>query len=144
MRLNSEFSLFATLLVAVALLAGCESKNDPYGRRPVSGTITFQGELLESGVIDFLPTGDGHGAGARAMIQVGKYAVPREQGLLPGQYRVVIVSPEENTTDPPVGPPGMQLPPPGIERIPAEYNIKSHVIVEVTAREDNQFDFKLE
>ena len=104
MRLNSEFSLSATLLVAVALLAGCGSKDkDPYGRRPLSGTITFQGELLESGVIDFLPTGDGHGAGARAMIQVGKYAVPREQGLLPGQYRVVIVSPEENTTTDPVG-----------------------------------------
>ena len=78
------------------------------------------------------------------MIQVGKFAVPREQGLLPGQYRVVIVSPEENTTDPPVGPPGMKLPPPGIERIPAEYNTKSQVIVEVSATKDNQFDFTLE
>ena len=129
-------------LLAALLLVGCEGK-DPYGRQPISGTITFQGTVLQSGVIDFLPAMDGQRAGTRAMIEGGKYAVPAEHGLMPGHYRVTITSPETNTTDPPAGPPGMAMPPLGKERIPAKYNTQSRLVVEVTATEKNEFDFAI-
>jgi len=130
------------LTFLLAALSGC-GKTDPYGRLSLSGTVTFRGQPLDKGVIDFLPP-DPQGNGARAMIQDGKYRIPREQGLPPGTYRVLIASPEANTTDPPAGPPGMKMPPLGKERIPARYNRDSQETVEVRLDADNRFDFTIE
>ena len=127
----------------IAILGGCSEAADPHGRQSLSGTITFEGQPLDAGVIDFLPTGSSQTAGARALVQNGQYSVPSQQGVMPGTYRVVITSPEENTTDPPAGPPGMEMPPPGTERIPAEYNTESEQTVQVSATGDNQFDFTI-
>lgn len=142
-RSHAAWNARLLFVAALTILGGCAEAEDPYGRLSLSGTITFQGEPLDAGVIDFLPTASDTTAGARAMIQDGSYTVPSSQGLMPGVYRVVITSAEDNSTGPPVGPPGMEMPPLGVERIPAEFNTASEKTVEATKSGDNVFDFTI-
>jgi hypothetical protein len=128
---------------AAVAAAGCGAAQDPHGRQPVSGTVTFQGTPLDAGTIEFLPPDPGKGLSARTLIRAGKYQVPREQGLPPGTYRVLITSPVGDEKAEPVGPPGMKMPPLGSERIPARYNTQSKETVEVRAGEENTFDFTI-
>jgi hypothetical protein len=132
-------------VVLACLLAGvgCASE-DPHGRVSVTGTVTFEGRPLDTGVIEFLPSEPQQGVSARAMIKDGRFAVPRSQGLPPGTYRVVISSPEPNPTAGPAGPPGMKMPPPGRERIPARYNRESRETVVVRSDAANRFDFTID
>jgi hypothetical protein len=132
-------------LVWLALLValGCGEAKDPHGRLPLSGTVTFQGKPLDAGTIEFLPPNPGQGLSARALIRDGKYRVPREQGVPPGTYRVLITSPAPADGAAPEGPPGVKLPPPGRERIPPEYNRDSRQTAEVKEGGPNTFDFTI-
>jgi hypothetical protein len=131
------------LLATLAAVAGCAGK-DPYGREGLAGVVTFRGRPLEAGIVEFLPPDPNQGISARALIHDGKFAIPQVQGVPPGTYRVLITSPEPNTKDEPVGPPGMKMPPLGQERIPAKFNRDSQLTVEVRANDANTFDFKID
>jgi hypothetical protein len=132
-------------VVWLAFLAalGCGEGKDPHGRQALRGTVTFKGKPLDAGAIEFLPPNPNQGLSARAMIRRGEYRVPREQGLPPGTYRVLITSPAPAENEAPVGPPGLKMPPPGQERIPPEYNRDSRETVRVEAGAPNQFDFTI-
>jgi hypothetical protein len=130
------FGLTGLLLV----LAGCGPDD---GRLSVSGKITFQGEPLGHGAIEFLYTGDRRGAASGAMIKDGKYVVPKEHGLQPGVYRVVITSPptsEVSKAAPGMGTPRTGPPP---DRIPVSFNTESEVTIEVKPGQPNTFDFTI-
>jgi hypothetical protein len=117
------------LLTALAL-AGCGGSDD---RLAVSGTVNFNGSPLDQGSIQFIPTGPG-GTPGGSVITDGKFSIPRERGLRPGKYRVVISSGQPGTKAAPAMP--GESGPPAKERIPAEYNARSEqtpVIREVTA-----------
>jgi hypothetical protein len=129
-------------LACLGALAGCGQGKDPLGRLPLRGSVTFRGQPLDAGTIEFLPT-TGQGLSARTLVRAGQYQVPREQGVPPGTYRVLISSPEADEKAEPVGPPGMKLPPLGRERIPPRYNRDSRETVEVQAGGDNRFDFTI-
>jgi hypothetical protein len=130
-------------LCLLSAVFACSSK-DPHGRLPVSGTITLRGVPIDQGMIQFLSTdANPRGPVAGAMIRDGKFAVPREQGLPPGSYRVLITSPESNAKEAPVGPPGIKMPPLGKERVPASYNRDSKQTVEVKEGVENVFDFAI-
>ena len=76
------------LCIFVAFLpfvAGCGD-----GRLGVSGSVTVNGQPMESGTINFRPTGDTKGNSAGAGIVDGKYEVRSEKGLKPGKYKVTI------------------------------------------------------
>jgi len=130
------------IVVVACLLAGvgCATK-DPHGREALTGSVTFQGRPLDAGVIEFLPSDPNQGVSARALIQDGRFVISRSQGVPPGTYRVLISSPEPNPTEGPAGPPGMKMPPPGRDRIPARYNRESRETVVVRSDAANQFDF---
>lgn len=128
---------------ALLLALGCGGA-DPHGRQPVSGTVSFKGRPLDQGRIQFLPMEVGKGAGAGSLVAKGNYAIPASQGLSPGQYRVQITSPKAKKGAPLAGPPGMKMPPPGEERIPAEYNLKSRLTVDVKQGAENKFDFTID
>src|SRR5438552_12289401 len=111
------------LMIVLPGTFGCGPAADPHGRLGLKGTVTFQGQPLDLGSIRFLPL-ENQELNAGALIRHGKYEVPREQGLLPGTYRVEISAPEQG---PPPGPPGADVVEPARDRIPAEFNLDSRL-----------------
>jgi hypothetical protein len=77
---------------AVAALSGCSAPPDNLPREAVSGTVTLDDQPLANGTIQFTPSETATGVGGGAAIQGGKFAIPRETGLVPGSYRVAIFS----------------------------------------------------
>jgi len=139
-----------SLLIAFAIIltaCGCGPGRDPHGRQAISGSVTFQGKPLDPGTIQFIPADPAKESGGGSLIREGRYQIPREQGLAPGTYRVVITSPEPNNTDLPISPPGapgIKMPPLALERIPPKFNRDSKVTVDVTEGGANSFDFNLD
>lgn len=128
-------SLFFGVLVTTTLIClGCQ-KADPLNRQAVSGTITLDGQPLESGSIEFSPVDNGTFSGAT--IENGTYAIPKEKGLSPGAYIVRISA--ANADAEPVGLPGEsnKIAP---ELIPAKYNAESDLEITVQADSENTFD----
>jgi hypothetical protein len=127
------------LLLPLAAL-GCGAAEDPHGRRPLTGTVKFQGAPVDGGSIRFMALQQ-DGLSAGALIRQGKYEVPREQGLPAGTYRVAISALEPTPT--PTGAPGENPAPPAKERLPAEYNTDTMLRVEIKADQVPRFDFDL-
>lgn len=135
--------MLCIVLAAVGAWSGCGS-GDSLGRSAVSGRITFDGEPVEHGSIQFSPHGGQGAVGSGALIADGKYAIPAAKGLPPGKYLVRIFSVERSAVDRPAEPPGPVVPPPAKQQIPAQYNVQSQLIVEVTADGTNRFDFDMQ
>ena len=124
-------------VVAVSC-CGC-ADNNPLGRKAVSGGVTLAGAPLATGTIQFTPL-NGSGVRSGAKVEAGRYVISQANGLPVGTYRVQIFSADEDA------PPEMPtLPGPGIpvskERIPAEFNLKSKLSIEVTDEGPNSFQF---
>jgi hypothetical protein len=133
------------VLLAVLLADGC---TDPTrGRQAISGKITLKGVPLDEGVIEFHPQGDSPvhlATKAAALIKDGRYQIPKDKGLMPGKYKVVITSGDKKVPDlPPDTPPGPTKTVLSKERIPAQYNVKTNQFVEVTKEGPNQFDYAI-
>ncbi|MBX6313500.1 MAG: hypothetical protein IRY99_11375 [Isosphaeraceae bacterium] len=128
-------------LVAVMALEGCGG-GDELPRQEVSGTVTLNGQPLEDGSIQFQPAGTGQGAAVSggSMITNGRYRIRRDQGLVPGTYKVMIFSHGETSGD--ASEPGAQTGPPP-ELIPAQYNAATTLTAEVTTDKPNVFNFDL-
>jgi hypothetical protein len=126
------------MLLVVVFIAGCNAGN---GRLPVSGSVTLKGAPLKEGVIEFSSTGILTGAS----IVDGKYEIPADQGLSPGDYRVSITAGDGKTPiDSPDGIPG----PTGAnivskDLVPPEYNVNSKIIVSVEKSGPNKFDYNI-
>lgn len=93
----------AALLAAVGItsIAGC---GDGYGlarRYSVSGKVTYKGQPVEKGRINFVPEAvDGRPAAGE--IENGSYSLTTmapSDGALPGKYKVTIVSKEIDDTE---------------------------------------------
>ena len=126
---------FLAALVA-AIVAGCQG--DP--RLAVSGTVKINGQLLDQGRIEFHPP-DNNGTMSGAVIQNGKYEIPRDKGLAPAIYEVRIYSYDEKgaKADSIPGEPGLGFK----ERIAAKYNAESMLKADVK-RGNTTFDFALD
>ena len=86
----------AVIFACIALLPllGC-GEDDGIGQRySVSGKVTYKGELLKGGNVNFLPEGAGvSGRGASGVIKAGYYSMTTltpGDGVLPGKYKVGI------------------------------------------------------
>lgn len=77
-----------------ASIVGCGSA-DGLGRRySVYGTVTYKGEPVEKGVINFMPD-DAKGRAAFSLIENGSYTLSTNgdrDGALSGKYKVTVVS----------------------------------------------------
>lgn len=128
--------------LTVVIVAGCGG-GDPLQRQAISGTVTFKGQPLDKGTIEFLPADpQGKGMGG-ATIANGQFSLPAAQGLLPGRYRVQISSPVGGAEPGPDEAPGdsSKL---AEERIPASWNTESKHEITVEKGGANKFDFKIE
>ena len=130
----------AAIVALLFGLAGCGSDN-PLGREAVSGKVTFNGLPLDAGSINFEPQQAG-GVASGAVIAEGSYNIPAHQGLPPGRYLVRINASQSAPAAIAQLPPGAPEPP-GIERIPPDFNAQSQHFVEV-GQDTNQFDFAIE
>lgn len=135
-RDRSCLALAICLACFVSVLTGCGGD----GRRSVSGEVTLDGEPVDGGSIVFLPSGGEGGKGAAEIVK-GKYAIPTEQGLPPGSYRVEIHWLKPTGKQIPSGDPGMMTDE-RAEAIPAQYHSASTLVAEITAGE-NKHNFHL-
>jgi hypothetical protein len=125
----------------VPFLAGC---GDPNGRQGIAGTVTFKGQPLDMGNIEFQPAG-GERTQAGAPIRNGRYSISRRQGLVPGSYKVILTSWEGLPPVPDVSqPPQPRFDYRPRQRIPAQYNEKPTVVVEVKKGVGNTFDIDID
>jgi hypothetical protein len=126
----------------IALWAG--GCRDPMGRQKVSGTVLFKGQPLDQGNIMFFPrfpTGTQSGTA----VKDGKYEITKARGLVPGEYRVMILSEiffdqggQDAPTDRPKGKVSTG------ERINPKYNVNSTLTAEVAPGADNVIDFAVD
>jgi len=131
--------LLLIVVGAVGMVSGC--RRDTGGRVEVSGNVTFRGEPLKTGTIEFASKDGSCQSGAA--VANGKYALPADKGLKPGEYAVRITSVQEQANAA-MGPPGPEsMKQTGQDRIPPEYNVKSKLTAEVKQGERNVFGFDL-
>jgi hypothetical protein len=128
---------------ATTLVAGCGGAADTLPRQPVSGTVTFKGAPLKTGMIQFQPAEPGSVTAGGSAVTDGKYAIPVAEGLVPGKYLVTITAAGPAPALPQGTMPG-DVPAAPKEPIPAKYNAKSTLTAQVTKEGPNDFKFDLE
>ena len=137
-------------LVACAGFVGCGGADDDLPRAAVSGTVTFEGQPLAQGRIQFEPSSPDAKVTAGAEITDGRFAIPRDQGPTPGDYRVMVTSAVVRKSGADVAPGdepakrgGPMLPAPAVELIPKEYNAQTKLTAKVEANKSNVYEFAL-
>jgi hypothetical protein len=139
------FKTLATFTLLTLVVAGCGEGSDGLPREAVSGTVTLDGQPLAAGSIQMIPINPMAGQPGGAVIKDGKYSIDRAQGLVPGQYNVVISSSEATGSAAPAsGPPGPVVASEQPKNlIPPEYNTRSALLLEVKTGSPNTFPFEL-
>ena len=133
--------------MAILIVSGCSAKTGPE-RATVSGTVTFDGEPLETGLIAFIPDGATQGPTAGAAIQKGKYATPAGTGPVLGPHRVEITAHRTGRViegaglGGGVGPSGGVVSEKSEMYVPAQYNKNSTLTIDVKSGKNLQ-DFPL-
>ena len=92
-RQFTRFPIMTCGLIAVvvsAFFAGCSGETGPR-RVAVSGSVTVDGQPMESGIIRFLPTSKNGGPASSVIVTDGVYSLGTESGPIPGFYQVRIV-----------------------------------------------------
>jgi len=136
-----KWILPALLIVA---LNGCGPNYG--GRQEIKGTIKLKGQLLDQGIINFMPMSGDQATQSGAQIANGSYKIDRAMGLLPGKYKVIITAgdgrtPHDAPPDQPPGPTGANII--SKDRVPPEYNTNSKQEVDVKEKGPNVFDFDI-
>jgi hypothetical protein len=139
------------LMLAVAAYApvGCGGATDNLPREPISGTVRFNDQPLNSGSIQFMPVESKDKVSSGGMIVDGSFRVNRDVGPVPGKYTVMIFaggSPATAASPGRVSKAGTkpaEQPPMGVGLIPLRYNLKTELTAEVTAGGPNHYTFDL-
>jgi hypothetical protein len=124
----------ALFSIAVALAApGCSGSEDDLPREAVWGSVTLDGEPLAIGTIQFSPPATGAGSGGptagASKIEDGQFSIPRQKGLVPGNYNVSINSAgKRDQTKPEIVGKRAAF---AKELIPAKYNAATTLTAEV-------------
>ena len=129
----------STLLIGLAV--GC-GPADGLNRQAMSGTVTVDGQPLTSGAILFEPETEQSGTAVGSTIRQGTFLITRDQGAVPGTYRVRVYA-SSRTQAPLAKGQTERTPRPMVERLPARYNTQSRLRAEVVARRGNKYVFDL-
>jgi len=131
----------AAWLAAAALAGGCGGESGPT-REAVSGRVTFGGEPLARGSIQFLPRTPEPEGGAWGSVVDGAYAIAAADGPVAGEYSVSITSaPEGGEAEALPGDDSGQA---DGDAIPERYNLKTTLEAVVKPGEANVLDFALD
>lgn len=143
------YKILPILCLCVVLLPGCNRQKSPPGLCAVSGKITLEGVPLEMGTIALVPTEKNaakSGEGRQTPIKNGTYAFNETQALKPGSYTVRITSFKEfdRRTKGEVTPQTEDQYIARTQLVPAQYNTKSEITVELTEKGPNVFNYDIE
>jgi hypothetical protein len=143
---------YALAPILTLAMIGCSKRYDDLPREPVAGTVTMDDQPLPEALIQFTPTGDTKLTGASVPIKDGQFSIPREDGLVPGTYKVFISHAEvkQVTAKPkskvkmPVSSIPSRTTEMGPEQIPARYNSKSELTAEIKPGGARDLKFELQ
>lgn len=113
------------------------------------GTVTLDGELLETGVIRFVPAEGTTGPKTTAVIQGGVFTLPADHGPLVGRHRIEIESTDTGglAMDDEHALERLQAearkPHIEIVRVPAAYNQRSRLVAEIPEAGTSDLNFEL-
>jgi hypothetical protein len=133
----------AMLLFQVMLLVGCQSSSE-LERVVVSGNVTYNGEPIEYGVIQFRPMDGTKGPSSSTEIVKGRYKMAAKGGVPVGRHQVVIQAFRGEFSDP--NDPGTALSdvPAGPQFLPEKYNRQTELEFEaLPSSSEVQQDFPL-
>jgi hypothetical protein len=149
------------LLVGLGLVAilGCGANDELGNRYPVSGQVTYNGQNVEKGTINFHPVDAAKGRGANAPIEDGYYSLSTlsaGDGAFPGQYEVTISAVEVDSSkiqeevSKKGGVQGGVMPPELLARAPRKYlvpqkygSLSTSGLKAEVKEQSNKFDFPL-
>ncbi|WP_145347832.1 hypothetical protein [Rosistilla ulvae] len=97
----------------------------------LGGTVTLDGQPLESGQISFIPS-DGKGNSSGATVSAGSF----DAEVFPGEMRVEIISPQVTGTRKVYDTPDSPTEDVTEEQIPTRYNTNSTLTVDAVLGED--------
>jgi hypothetical protein len=147
-RMSCKFEIswkMALLVLVTVACGGCGPKDDLLSKRgSVKGTVTLNGEPLETGRITFTATGKEANVTGADIID-GAYEVPREKGPIAGKVQVSISSPRKTGKQIPAVMPAKEGTMIDIveESIPDKYNTRTTLTVEIEAGDNPDVDFEL-
>jgi hypothetical protein len=133
--------LMCVAALATILISGCRGSE----LRRVWGKVTFDGESIQEGTIEFSPVDGTHGPSAGGAIRDGTYEVPKEHGLLAnGTYKVAIIAMKKTGRAAPefADQNGAALPE-YANYIPSQFNSATKLKVSIAEDESNEFIFHL-
>ena len=117
-------------LLLVACILGCSGRTGPE-RAIVSGSVTYDGQPVDDGMIRFVPAEGTKAPVSGAVIKAGRYTVDSHGGVPVGTRRVEILG---NRPDPKAAPaqevPGLEGVP-SLQYLPAKYNQTSQLTLTV-------------
>jgi hypothetical protein len=135
-RLFSRWAGLVGLLLVIGSGCGGGPQNEA-----VSGSVTWKGQPLDQGTIEFVPAGQGVPVGG--VILNGRYQFLSTPGVPPGTYQVRISSRKGKASRPDIA--DFEMSDPTVkEQIPAKYNVKTELKAEVKRGGGNTFDFDLQ
>jgi len=126
-----------SLLCLTSLVIGCSSSS----RAEVYGTVLLDGQPIEEGSIQFIPTDGTTGPSTGGVISKGKYHIYSRDGAVVGKNRVELRSfkMSNQKIQDPTAPPGT-LTTLRVQAFPPEYNDQSTVVKEIRPG-SNTIDF---
>ena len=122
------------------LCIGCA---DPSNRAALTGTVTLDGKALPKGSFELIPIQGTKGPTSGGEIVNGKLYVEQQRSVMPGIYRVNIKANRPSGKKEISEYTGEEIEIPE-QYLPARYNQKSELSIEVTSSGKNDFEFKLE
>src|SRR4051812_41271144 len=88
--------------MGLVLVVGCGDSSGLAKRYPVSGTVTYKGQPVEKGTVNFIPAAPDKGREATGSISNGRFRLTTstpDDGAMPGQYKVTVQAQEVDTTE---------------------------------------------
>ncbi|WP_233215799.1 hypothetical protein [Rhodopirellula bahusiensis] len=133
--MNKNFACSIGLTALSLTFAGCSGGSD-LDLQPVTGTVTFDGKLIENGRIQFRSVSGGRRSFSAA-IEAGEYAMETATGPMTVEVRASrLIEGKFDTSNPD------ELTPKGEMYIPQKYNSRTELTVDVPSGGDT-LDFDL-
>jgi len=135
---------YLAVVLVISFLAGCGGGAEGPQRATVQGKVTFDGEPLESGFIEFIPDSGVNAAPVKLTISSGSYDTASDpmddRGIPLGNHTVVVRSWKETGQE--VKNEMGEMEQEVVQIIPEKYNTSTELKAEVTAETDT-LDFDL-